>query len=131
MSAQLLLVPTPLDFGIESTASVDELLPLATLRAAAGLEHWVVENAKTARAVLKRIDAVQALALPLQSLQIIELPRPTKGSGNASPAILGPLLQPLRLLNHIINLTHCVYIYAVLNRSPLNVDVNVLSSFSF
>ena len=96
MSAQLLLVPTPLDFGIEPTASVDELLPLATLRAAAGLEHWVAENAKTARAVLKRIDAVQALALPLQSLQIIELPRPTKGSGNASPAILDPLLQPLR-----------------------------------
>ncbi len=92
---RLLLVPTPLDFGLEATSPIDELLPLRTLREAARLQHWVVENAKTARAVLKRIDAVVPLALPLQSLQISELPRPAKGRTPAPPE-LAPLLAPLR-----------------------------------
>lgn len=95
MSGRLLLVPTPLDFGLETDAPIAELLPLRTLREAASLRHWVVENAKTARAVLKRIDAVQPLGVPLQSLQISELPRPAKGRPAAAPA-LAPLLAPLR-----------------------------------
>jgi 16S rRNA (cytidine1402-2'-O)-methyltransferase len=95
VTPQLLLVPTPLDFGLEGITPVDDLLPRATLRAAAALQHWVVENAKTARAVLKRIDAVEPLAAPLQALQIIELPRPAKGGGSAPPN-LTPLLQALR-----------------------------------
>lgn len=97
MSATLWLVPTPLDFGIANEATMPELLPLHTLREAARLQHWVVENAKTARAVLKRVDAAMPLAQPLQALQIVELPRPPKG-GAASQAKpdLSPLLAPLR-----------------------------------
>jgi hypothetical protein len=43
-----------------------------------GLAHWVAENAKTTRAFLKRVDAIVPLAQPLQAVQIVELPRPTK-----------------------------------------------------
>ena len=47
---RLLLVPAPLDFGLATDTPLDDLLPRSTLRAAASLSHWVVENAKTARA---------------------------------------------------------------------------------
>lgn len=93
--ATLWLVPAPLDFGIEAEAPLTDLLPLATLRRAAGLGHWVVENAKTARAFLKRVDAACTLATPLQQLQIVELPRPPKGGGGAA-VDARPLLAPLR-----------------------------------
>ena len=64
---------------------------------AARLEHWLAENAKSTRAFLKRVDAVFALAQPLQSLQIVELPRPAKGRDEAiDPARLDALLAPAR-----------------------------------
>lgn len=92
--SRLLLVPAPLDFGIEPAPPIEDLLPAATLRAAASLQHWVVENAKTARALLKRVHAVHPLALPLQQLELVELPRAPKGS-KAEPDYR-PLLAPLR-----------------------------------
>lgn len=92
---RLLLIPAPLDFGLDASASLDELLPLRTVRTAATLHHWVVENAKTARAFLKRVEAIAPLALPLQQLHIQELPRPPKGASRG-PVDLGPLLAPLR-----------------------------------
>ena len=51
----LYLVPAPLDFGCDETPDLQATLPLGTLQAAAGLRHWVCENAKSARAYLKRI----------------------------------------------------------------------------
>lgn len=94
----LWLVPTPLDFGTldggRPAPDLREVLPMGTLRAAAGLTHWVVENAKTARAFLKRVHAVVPLAQPLQSLQIHELPRPPKGQRGAAPALPDALLRP-------------------------------------
>ena len=45
------------------------------LRTAAGITHWICENAKSARAYLKRIDAIAPLAAPLQAQNIQELPR--------------------------------------------------------
>lgn len=92
---RLLLIPAPLDFGLDASAPLAEVLPLRTIRAAAGLTHWVVENAKTARAVLKRVEAVTPLALPLQQLSITELPRPPKGQGRVA-IDWAPLLAPLR-----------------------------------
>lgn len=86
---RLWLVPNALDFGLPAgheRAALDDLLPLGVLRTAARLSHWVCENAKTTRAFLKRIDAIVPLAAPLQSLVIVELPRPPKG-GAAPPAI--------------------------------------------
>jgi 16S rRNA (cytidine1402-2'-O)-methyltransferase len=82
---RLLLVPAPLDFGLDASAPLDEVLPRRTVREAAALQHWVVENAKTARALLKRVDAVTPLAAPLQQLSITELPRPQKGAPKGPP----------------------------------------------
>lgn len=92
---RLLLVPAPLDFGLDASAALDEVLPRRTLLEAAALQHWVVENAKTARALLKRVDAITPLTRPLQQLVITELPRPPKGQSRAS-VDLAPLLAPLR-----------------------------------
>jgi 16S rRNA (cytidine1402-2'-O)-methyltransferase len=95
---RLLLVPTPLDFGVISGAAMpdlQEVLPLGVIRQAAALTHWVAENARSARAFLKRVDAVVPLAQTLQSLHIAELPRPAKGGHvNRAPVDLAPLLEP-------------------------------------
>jgi len=84
MSGRLVLVPNTLDFGVDG-ASVDlqAVLPLEVIAAAAGITHWAAENAKTARAFLKRVGAVRPLARPLQELEIRELPRPPKGGGGS------------------------------------------------
>jgi 16S rRNA (cytidine1402-2'-O)-methyltransferase len=92
--SSLLLIPTPLDFGICAETPLDDLLPRRTVLAAAALGHWAVENAKSARAFLKRVHAIEPLLTPLQSLQIVELPRGPKG--NQTPQDLQPLLMPLR-----------------------------------
>jgi 16S rRNA (cytidine1402-2'-O)-methyltransferase len=91
---RLYLVPNTLDFGVSSKAPPDlqATIPRGVIDIAARLEFWVVENAKTTRAFLKRVDAVQPLGKPLQSLQIVELPRPQKGGGRTAPPDLSPLL---------------------------------------
>ena len=81
VTGRLLLVPNTLDLGTGSEVPLDEVLPRAVIARAATLGHWVAENAKNARALLKRIDAVVPLAQPLQAIQITELPRPRKGGG--------------------------------------------------
>ena len=78
----LYLVPAPLDFGCESQTALTEVLPEGTLRRAATLTHWISENAKTARAYLKRIDALFPLAAPLQAQNIAELPREAHKKGD-------------------------------------------------
>ena len=83
----LYLVPNTLDFGTAGEApDLQDVLPLGVIRHAARLTHWVAESAKTTRAFLKRVDAVVPLAQPLQSLAIVELPRPRKGTAPAAPA---------------------------------------------
>ena len=57
-------------------------MPAATLAAAAGLGHWICENAKSLRAYLGRVHAVVPLAAPLQSLHIAELPREAHKKGD-------------------------------------------------
>jgi 16S rRNA (cytidine1402-2'-O)-methyltransferase len=95
VSGTLFLVPNALDVGTaEAATDLGERLPLGTLRVAARLGHWVCENAKTTRAFLKRVDAVCRLAEPLQSLAIVELPRPPKGRAAATPTDVAPLLAP-------------------------------------
>jgi 16S rRNA (cytidine1402-2'-O)-methyltransferase len=95
-TGRLVLVPNTLDLGA-APEPIDALLTAHALRRAASLRFWVVENAKTARAFLKRVDALQSLATPLQSLDIRELPRTRKGSGNTVrdaewKALLAPAL---------------------------------------
>lgn len=79
---KLYLVPAPLDFGCDTQAPLQDALPLGTLQAAAGITHWICENAKSARAYLKRIDAVVPLAAPLQAQDIRELPREVHKKGD-------------------------------------------------
>ena len=80
----LYLVPTPLDFG-EAPAPLAQVLPAATLNQAAGLTHWITENAKSTRAFLTRVGEGHPLAAPLQAQQIVELPREVHKKGDHSP----------------------------------------------
>ncbi|TCJ15496.1 SAM-dependent methyltransferase [Parasulfuritortus cantonensis] len=77
----LYLIPTPL-----GDAPLAAVLPEETRRIAAGLRHFVVEQAKTARAFLKQVGT----ALPLQQLELAELNEHTRASG--LDALLAPLL---------------------------------------
>lgn len=95
-AGSLLLVPNALDHGCEAEP-IDTVIPHGVLRAAAALRHWVVEDARSARAFLKRVDAMVPLAQPLQQIAIRELPRPRKGGAAApDPAAWEPLLAPAR-----------------------------------
>jgi len=79
---RLLLVPTPLDFGCAIQAPITDVLPAATLAAAAQTTHWITENAKSTRAFLKRVGEQLPLALPLQQQTITELPREIHKKGD-------------------------------------------------
>ena len=78
----LYLVPAPLDFGCDQQASLHEVMPMATIQIAAGLSHWICENAKSTRAYIKRIGELQALAAPVQAQIIQELPREVHKKGD-------------------------------------------------
>lgn len=77
----LYLIPVPL-----GPVSPDACLPPGTLAVARGLDHFVVERAKTARAHLKAMGHPQ----PLQALHIEELNEHTPA------AAIPPLLAPLK-----------------------------------
>ena len=106
MSAgRLLLVPAPLDFGCEPQVALAQVLPEGTLAEAARITHWICENARSARALLKRIDATHPLAAPLQQQAITELPREVHKKGDHDPGSFDarPLLQPA-LAGHDVGL---------------------------
>jgi len=75
---RLVLVPNTLDLDA-AAQPLPAVLPLHALETAAQLAHWLVEDAKSARAFLKRVGEVVPLRQPLQALAITELPRPPKG----------------------------------------------------
>ncbi|OIQ95440.1 ribosomal RNA small subunit methyltransferase I [mine drainage metagenome] len=87
-AGRLLLVPTPLADVAETP--LDSVLPQASIAAAADLEHWIVENAKTARAFLGAVHAVQPLRVPLQQHGMAVLPK----HGRLDAAALRAMLQP-------------------------------------
>ncbi|MBV8033839.1 SAM-dependent methyltransferase [Roseateles sp.] len=95
---RLILMPNTLDFGVDDSLDLREVLPQRVIEQAARLGHWAAENAKTTRALLKRVDAIAPLAQALQAVQITELPRPAKGSkpagddGAAWRTLLAPAL---------------------------------------
>lgn len=81
MSATLFLLPVAL-----GESAWNDYLPPASRDAACRLQHFVVENAKSARAELKRLGH----PLPLRELAIEQLPE------KLAPADIERLLQPLR-----------------------------------
>ena len=101
---KLYLVPAPLDFGCAIQTPLGDVMPLGTLQIAARLTHWISENAKTTRAYLKRIDPICGLAAPLQTLEIVELPREVHKKGDhAGNFDARALLQPA-LAGHDVGL---------------------------
>ncbi len=78
----LYLIPTPL-----GDTPLEQVLPAETRRIAASLEVFIVERAKTARAILKRLGT----QLPLQALQILELNAHTPAG--RLPELLRPLIE--------------------------------------
>ncbi|MES2530340.1 MAG: SAM-dependent methyltransferase [Pseudomonadota bacterium] len=101
---KLYLVPAPLDFGCDDQAPLQDALPLGTLQIAAGITHWICENAKSARAYLKRIDAIVPLAAPLQSQQIQELPREVHKKGDHAGQFDARPLLAAALEGHAVGL---------------------------
>jgi 16S rRNA (cytidine1402-2'-O)-methyltransferase len=100
----LYLIPAPLDFGCATQAPLTDVMPDGTLLAASRIKHWICENAKSARAYLKRIDQAHPLSLPLRELQIVELPRQVHKKGDHGPGFdAAPLLAPL-LQGHDVGL---------------------------
>jgi 16S rRNA (cytidine1402-2'-O)-methyltransferase len=101
---KLYLVPAPLDFGCagDQQTLIADTIPSGTLKAASQIKHWICENAKSCRAVLKRIAEHYPLACTLQEMTITELPREAHKKGDhtlnsaandASQAILDKALQ--------------------------------------
>ena len=84
----LYLVPTPLDFGCDTQASITDVLPAETLRVAASVTHWITENAKSTRAFLKRVDAHAPLAKTIQENTVTELPREVHKKGDHTGGFL-------------------------------------------
>ena len=84
-TGRLWLMPNALDLGTE-LVDLRDVIPDGVIRRAASLAHWAVEDARSARAFLKRVHAVHPLTQPLQALDIRELPRPRKGQATGKGA---------------------------------------------
>jgi 16S rRNA (cytidine1402-2'-O)-methyltransferase len=103
-TGRLFLVPAPLDFGCDEQAPLQDVVPAGTLLAASALRYWICENAKSTRAYLKRVHAVQALSSEIQALHIEELPRAVHKKGDHHGEFdARPMLQPA-LAGHDIGL---------------------------
>ena len=100
----LYLVPTPLDFGCETQAPITDVLPQETLRVAAGVTHWITENAKSTRAFLKRVDAHVPLAKTVQENTITELPRDVHKKGDHTGDFDAKPLLKAALAGHDVGL---------------------------
>jgi 16S rRNA (cytidine1402-2'-O)-methyltransferase len=81
---RLLLMPNALDLGAEEVPLTD-VLAGGVITQASKLLHWVVEDARSARAFLNRVNKIAPLAQPLQQTLISELPRAPKGPQRAIP----------------------------------------------
>lgn len=99
----LVLMPNTLDLGADEVP-LQDTLPDAVIRRAASLQHWAAEDARSARAFLKRVNTIAPLVVPLQAMQITELPRPRKGSGDTVPAAQWQALLQPALQGHDIGL---------------------------
>ena len=88
---RLLLLPTAL--ADVAVTPLDEVLPAGCLRAAAALDHWIVENPKTARAFLGAVHAVCPLRVALQQHHIDALPKHRELDPAQARALLQPALR--------------------------------------
>ena len=101
---RLLLVPAPLDFGCKQQVALERVMPEATLLEASRLTHWICENAKSARAYLKRISGIHPLPVRLQDLNVQELPHAVHKKGDHDGAFDPQALLKPALSGHDIGL---------------------------
>lgn len=85
MPGTLYLIPNTLG----ATEALSHVIPEHVQATTAGLDYFVAENAKTARAFLKLVGAGHPLCKTLQEIQIAEL------NVNTPPQALASLLAPL------------------------------------
>lgn len=91
MPGILYLIPNTL--GQAETTAADALayvIPAEVQAITAGLDYFIAENAKTARAFLKLVNAATPLATPLQQIRVEELNIRTGTS--ALPGLLAPIM---------------------------------------
>jgi 16S rRNA (cytidine1402-2'-O)-methyltransferase len=100
----LYLVPAPLDFGCATQTPLRNVMPEATLAAAARLSHWICENAKSARAYLKRVGESHPLAVPMREQQVVELPREVHKKGDHDTGFDARPLLASALAGHDVGL---------------------------
>jgi len=91
----LYLVPNTLGDDARSL-QLPYVMPIETMRCASRLTHWIVEDAKTARALLKSIDTLAPLACPIQEMQMSEW------RGAARNAKYGDTIKPETLLEPLL-----------------------------
>ena len=91
----LFLVPNTLG-NQDREEQLSFVLPNDTLSQTASLQHWIVEDAKTARAFLKAIDSVKPLACSIQEMQMSEW------RGVERHAKYSEILKPLDLLKPLL-----------------------------
>ena len=89
MPGTLFLIPNTLGPTEALSGALDQVIPGQVQAITAGLDYFVAENAKTARAFLKLIAIDHPLRKPLQEIDIAEL------NVNTPPAALAALLAPL------------------------------------
>ena len=92
----LYLVPNTLGDNARS-AQLPHVMPIETMCCASQLRHWIVEDAKTARALLKSIDTLAPLACPIQEMQM------TEWRGAARNAKYGDKIKPETLLEPLLH----------------------------
>jgi 16S rRNA (cytidine1402-2'-O)-methyltransferase len=91
----LYLVPNTL--GEDARAEqLPWVLPTQAITQAAKLKHWIVEDAKTARALLKAVDSISPLACTIQEMQMSEW------RGAARNAKYGDAVKPADLLKPLL-----------------------------
>jgi 16S rRNA (cytidine1402-2'-O)-methyltransferase len=71
MTGTLYLVPNTLGDEVREN-QLPHVLPTETIVLAAQLKYWIVENAKTARALLKAVGTIHPLVCPIQEMQMSE-----------------------------------------------------------
>lgn len=103
-TGRLLIVPMPLDHGCSEMAPIDSLLPHSVMAQAAGIGHWICENARTLRSVLKRVSAVVPLHTPLQAQAVTELPHAVHKKGDRAARLDGQVLLSAALQGYDMGL---------------------------
>lgn len=109
MPGILYLVPNTLGSAELSTEPgaahpLEAIIPRQVQVITAGLDYFVAENAKSTRAFLKLLGSSQALARPIQEIEISELNVNTPAA--ALPALLAPLLAVADPGANLVRLAH-------------------------